>query len=947
MPPFVPGQRWISETEPELGLGTVIETAPGRVTILFIASSERRTYAADNAPLTRVRFAPGERLESADGQGLMVEDVIESEGLLTYHTLNDQGETVLLEEMELNHFLQFNKPQDRLFTGQIDSSALFKLRSRTIRKLGDLQRSPVLGLVGARTSLIPHQLYIAHEVATRLSPRVLLADEVGLGKTIEAGLIMHHQLLSGRASRVLILVPEPLLHQWLVEMRRRFNLRFSLFDDARCWQDENGDNPFESEQLVLCSLEFFRGESQRQAQALGAGWDLCVVDEAHHLQWSPDAPGEDYRFVESLARRVPGMLLLTATPEQLGKESHFARLRLLDPDRFYDFGEFLAEEEQYRPLAAVIEQLAAAAPLTTSTVETLTGLLTHDRAEELLARIEADTQDEAARRELIRLILDRHGTGRVLFRNTRATVKGFPPREILPRALPWPEEYRVDAASDLDSLLHPETAHPPGTEAPWWKFDPRVGWLIETLQGLKPAKVLVICAKARTAIQLEEALRVRAGIGAAVFHEDLTIVARDRAAAWFADAEEGAQVLVCSEIGSEGRNFQFAHHLVLFDLPLNPDLLEQRIGRLDRIGQRETIRIHIPYFQGSAQEILFHWYARGLDAFSRPCPVGQAVFVELGAELKALLGAADPARLDQLLQSAGQRRERILDTLHAGRDRLLEMNSCRRDEAEGLVARIRRAEQGKSLWPYLEEVFDAYGVTVEEHSEHCHILVPGDHMRVPHFPELPEDGITVTLDRSIALAREDMAFLTWEHPMVRGCMDLILNSEHGNAAFALVSHEDLDPGQLLLEAIYLVECPGPRHLGLARYLPHTLIRLLSDTEGQDLSALAPESFAEIRQVIDREELAAMLRGQRKPLESMLKAAETKARQRLPGLIAESTQRMLDEATAELKRLAALRKVNPYVRPEELDLRKQQAMETHGHLQAAQMRLDSVRVLLTT
>lgn len=183
--------------------------------------------------------------------------------------------------------------------------------------------------------------------------------------------------------------------------------------------------------------------------------------------------------------------------------------------------------------------------------------------------------------------------------------------------------------------------------------------------------------------------------------------------------------------------------------------------------------------------------------------------------------------------------------------------------------------------------------------------------------------------------------------MVRGCMDLILNSEHGNAAFALVSHEDLDPGQLLLEAIYLVECPGPRHLGLARYLPHTLIRLLSDAEGQDLSALAPESFAEIRQVIDREELAAMLRGQRKPLESMLKAAETKARQRLPGLIAESTQRMLDEATAELKRLAALRKVNPYVRPEELDLRKQQAMETHGHLQAAQMRLDSVRVLLTT
>lgn len=100
------------------------------------------------------------------------------------------------------------------------------------------------------------------------------------------------------------------------------------------------------------------------------------------------------------------------------------------------------------------------------------------------------------------------------------------------------------------------------------------------------AKVLVICAKATTALQLEQVLREREGIRAAVFHEGMSIIERDRAAARFAEEDTGAQVLLCSEIGSEGRNFQFASNLVMFDLPFNPDLLEQRIGRLDRIGGR-------------------------------------------------------------------------------------------------------------------------------------------------------------------------------------------------------------------------------------------------------------------------------------------------------------------------------------------------------------------------
>ena len=949
---FVPGQRWISETEPELGLGTIIAVESNRVTCLFIASNERRMYAADNAPLARVKFSVDEVVESADGWKMKVSRVNETGGIITYSGVDSEGLDRELEETELDHFLQFNKPLERLFAGQLDSAKLFELRHFTLNRLAELEKSPVYGLCGARTSLIPHQLFIAHEVANRHAPRVLLADEVGLGKTIEAGLILHHQLLTGRASRVLILVPAALQHQWLVEMRRRFNLRFSLFDDDRYGDaDPSAGNPFLAEQLVLCSIDFMSDDPERAAKALDASWDICVVDEAHHLRWSSDSPSEEYLLVESLAKVTPSLLLLTATPEQLGKESHFARLRLLDPDRFYSYDAFLEQESHYLPLAQIVTQLSNGSELKSDEMRELRHWLENDRADELLEQLLREEAAASARNELISLLLDRHGTGRILFRNTRATVKGFPPRELHVYPLPWPDAYPAPNPQDsADSLLFPERPYRSRHAAdapPWWKADSKVPWLIETLRRLRPAKILVICAKAQTAIDLEEAIRTLSGIGTAVFHEALTIIERDRAAAWFADTEEGAQVLVCSEIGSEGRNFQFAHHLILFDLPLSPDQLEQRIGRLDRIGQTDTIKIHVPYFEGSAQAVLFDWFDRGLEVFNANCPAGPAVFARLREELLDALQNPASHSLEDFIARSRSLRETILEELHDGRDRLLELNSCRHDQAEALEASIREMESSDDLWNYLDQVFDAYGVSVEEHSEHCHILLPGDHMRLSYFPELPEDGVTATVSRSIALAREDMLFLTWEHPMVRAAMDLILNNEHGNSSFSVIQCDDLESGQLLLEAVFQVECAAPRSLGVGRFMHQTVIRQLVDGDLNDLSGLDMTTVhMPPGQHANNEQVAVMLRAQRRIIERMLKQAEQRAEKLLPAVVAASVKEMLNSATTELKRLAALRKVNPFVRQEEVDYLKENTMEIHSHLQSARLRLDAVRILLS-
>ncbi len=626
---FLPGQRCISDAELQMGLGTILTVEARTLTVLFMATGETRTYAKLTAPLTRVQFSIGDTIVSADDIVVTVNEVVENHGLISYKGIDEAGNTHQIEEAHLNNFIQLNRPSERLFNGQIDKGQWFELRYQTLLHKNRLAKSDLYGLIGSRTSLIPHQLYIAHEVANRYAPRVLLADEVGLGKTIEAGLILHHQLLTERAKRVLIVVPETLVHQWLVEMLRRFNLHFKIFDQNRCddlLSENNYENIFHSEQLVLCSIDFLVSNSTAFEQCVGGEWDLLVVDEAHHLQWSAEEPSIEYMVVEQLSHHTKGVLLLTATPEQLGKESHFARLRLLDPDRFPDFQHFVEEEENYEPYAQVIEDLLNNKKLTAKDKALIKTTINEGDNLALLDYITADDSiDEVAltkaRESLVEHLLDRHGTGRVLYRNTRSAVKGFPDRQLNDYALETPQQYSnlvpvttndaTDAATNEDSsdvaeLLTPEILYQKTEQSQHWtQVDPRINWLTNKCTELYPEKILVIAANAETALDITQHLKTQTGLHATAFHQGLSIVERDRAAAFFADHETGSQILVCSEIGSEGRNFQFAHHLVLFDLPINPDLLEQRIGRLDRIGQTSTIQIHVPYLKNYSTGHLF------------------------------------------------------------------------------------------------------------------------------------------------------------------------------------------------------------------------------------------------------------------------------------------------------------------------------------------------------
>jgi ATP-dependent helicase HepA len=941
---YLIGQRWVSHADAQLGLGIIVEVESRRVTVSFPAVGEERTYATENAPLTRLRFKQGDHVSTVTGVELVVTAVAEKQGLLHYTGQDHHDQLLTISELELDAFVQLTTPQQRLLNGHFDRNADFALRVATFEHLDQLQRSNTRGLLGSRTNLLPHQVYIANEVGQRHAPRVLLADEVGLGKTIEAGMIIHQQLLTGRASRVLILVPPSLLHQWLVEMLRRFNLKFSLFSAQRLaamqelepdpFDDEpagpvdppgpapGADNPFEAEQLVLCSTALFADQPALREQALTASWDLVVVDEAHHLYWSEEGASEDYLFVEALAGQSAGLLLLTATPEQVGQASHFARLRLLDPHRFHDLEQFRTEDQQYRTWSELADALESGEPV---------------------GALPAGIDPALPPAEMIDQILDRHGTGRVLFRNTRAAVKGFPKRVLHRYPLPAPEAYQ-HAAVELDARLHPEL---PYHDDSWLDFDPRVRWLEQTLKTLRPAKVLVICAHARTALALEHFLHLRAGIRSAAFYEDLSIIERDRAAAYFADEVSGAQTLVCSEIGSEGRNFQFAHHLVLFDLPMNPDLLEQRIGRLDRIGQTSDVEIHVPYLQDTAQETLLDWYHRGIDLFHQSCSAGTMIFDRFSERLLAQLETRDAA-FETLLTDTAHFTAKTREELRDGRDRLLERNSCRPAVAAAIIDEILASEREEALQSYLESLCETYGVDTEFHSEQTLILRPSDHMLTGHFPHVRDEGSTVTFSRTRALAREDMEFLSWEHPMIIEAMDMVHSTELGNAAIGTIRLKGIAPGTMLLETLYTINCVAPRALQVDRFLPLSPMRLLVDARGKDLASLVPhQRLNELVERVQKSTAVAIIKQVHTEVESKMLLATEQAQTRLQAILETAEATMRQALGSELDRLQALRTVNPSIREEELDHLRYRIEECSLHISHANLQLQALRLIITT
>lgn len=935
---FQPGQRWISTAEPELGLGTILRVQGRNIQVLFAKAGVLRPYAADSAPLVRAEFRAGQRV-SGKGIAFLVERVEEREGLLVY-----RGEGRELEEGQLDDEQAMSQADDRLIGGRTEPNDKFDLRIEALARRADARRSPAWGLESARIGLVPHQLRVAAIAAARRPPRVLLADEVGLGKTIEAGMIVARQIATGRANRVLVLLPETLVYQWFVELLRRFNLSFAIFDEERCEAIEQGNegrNPFEDEQLVIADFAFLSASPRRARQLVDAGWDLMVVDEAHHLEWTPEAASPRYALVEELAGATPGVILLTATPEQLGRAGHFARLRLLDPQRYSDLDTYLAEAEGLAPLSELASALADGSTLDADQRALLADHFKGDR--EMTALLDRPNAAPA----VLAALIDRHGTGRVMFRNRRAGIGGFPNR--VPRlALLDPAALPAGRREALLAEFRSDIQQPPAPLEFDYGDDPRIPALIELLDAHPQDKFLLICRSQAKVMAIEDALRTRSGVGVARFHEGLGIVQRDRNAAFFAQPD-GARLLICSEIGSEGRNFQFAHRLVMWDLPMDPDLLEQRIGRLDRIGQKHDIQIHVPVVAQSAQHVLARWYDEGLDAFRASPADGRELLRRFGSLLASL--ADEHARgdddrdqeLDALLAETRGAHQELSALIHEGRDHLLELAASRDPHADDLVRSFAAEADDPARDAFIQRLFESYGVHTEELAPGIVLLDP-QYLSTDGLPGFADGPLSVTFSRDVALAREDLPLLRIDHPMVHGAVDLLVSGETGNAAFLV--DDALPVRTALLQSVFVLEIVADRTLDAERFLPATPLVLTVDTKLNERSAFRPSDVA-LRRAADRNiDVARYRKFLSKLVPPMLDQARDLAEGRAEVLKYEALDVARAELDAEFSRLMALRAINPAITEAEIQAVATERTAVLDAIPEARLRLDAVRFIVS-
>jgi ATP-dependent helicase HepA len=906
---YVIGSRWISEAEPELGLGLIVEAQNKSVAVFFPGSGVDRRYGMQTAPLKRIQFAIGDEIKSNDGETLVVEELKEENGLISYF-----GQGKCIAELKLSDRLSFSKPEERLFAGSIDSNKLFEMRYDVLLQQRKYFQMESRGFLGPRLNLISHQFYVAQTISERQKPRVMLADEVGLGKTIEAGLIIHQLIQTGRAERVLILVPDSLVYQWFVEMLKKFQLSFTTVNNDS--DLDKKENPFDSGQFFIVSMKYLMQDAQLLDDVLSVKFDIVVVDEAHQLKWTPENSSAEYDLVQTLTKNIPGVLLLSGTPEILGLAGHFSRLHLLDPERFHNFEHFLEETMKYQELSKIVKELQKEKNITSSQTEKLQKL-----------GIQVSKTDSV---EVINELIDIHGTGRIYFRNTRKSMSSY--SEFFPKRVLHKYPLKLGKGKKAEAKL----------------FQDKIEWLAGFLEKTKDSKTLLLCHERDMVLSIEAKLKTMTNAKIAVFHSGMSLIARDRQAAYFLDPE-GAQILLSTEIGSEGRNFEFAKHLILLDLPKLPDLLEQRIGRLDRIGQKNEINIHLPYVLESSEEVLYRWYHEGLNAFEDSPRGATEVYVTVQPTLKALIESANNGdhqadELDKLIIATKSEHKYVAERLEEGQDRLVELNSFNPVAAKNTLSKISEVENDPELRSFLLRLFNQLGVDVEELAGDLLFIKPSDNMYLPHFPGLPNDGMSISFIREVAMRREDVSFMTWDHPLVTGIMEFISSKEVGNITAATWRGKAKE--NFLIEAYLVFEVLADKKLQAEKYFPPTPLRVLLNQSMQDITQKYSKKIIDEDVMIpDNEKLEKVKSIPKEFVKECIKKAKEYSIPRAKQYKEKFKTEMITKLDGEINRLKTLRSINPTVSAKDIQNLEMTKQKLISAMDNPSLRLDSLRFIL--
>ncbi|MBF5043554.1 helicase [Aggregicoccus sp. 17bor-14] len=875
--------------QPEWGVGHLVslQEEGARAQVLFPTRGEEPVLVSTKGgALVPHRFLPGDAARTAKGQLLtVVGEEPGARGLRRYVVRDAKtGEEDELPESELRALAPRSDLLSTLCEGRVGDARAFSLRKQAL-VLDDERRCDALGaLLASRVMVKPHQVGVVQRVLSARRPRFVLADEVGLGKTIEAGMVFSALRLSGLARRVLVVAPSHLTVQWLAELFHKFNQLFTLLDSERYQQsldEAPGVSPWARFPLVVTSLELLsRGDEHReQAGSESAFWDLVIIDEAHHLK------GEKaFAAAQALAKNSWGLLLLTATPMQLDPAEYHGLLTLIDPSSapsVKGFEERLARQEELSAaVRALLEGQANASAV---------GALARRFPQDARLQALASGRGDAERAQLLEHLAETYSLSDRLVRNRRAVVGGFSTRRLHRHPVsPTPEELQVrDRALQLlsesslrgaplastlrrlesspaafaEAVKGSRALQPHATELRLPARDAKFRAFLQVLRGVwaqeRGAKVLVFTESRDTLEALRTELS-RERIEALGYHGDLPLLERDRAVARFRDPE-GPLVMLCTEVGGEGRNFQFAHHLVHYDLPWSPSTVEQRIGRLDRIGQNHPVEIHVFDPAGTLASDVLALLADAVGVFGETVGGLDAVLEDVESRLAELALLPREAR-EAYARELEARVEAARASVRRAYDPLLDLRSFDRAAVERLVARAQgrmgieaddEEEQAleDGLWSVARDLDERLEEAVTELARRVGLGVDTDE-QVDAFQcafqfghaltveALP--GVDVTEDRTVlgtfwrdtAVEAEELEYFATGHPLVEALFGFLRDGPYGRSGLRVLPAKRGAASARGLELLFHLQLPEPEDLSpgarvpsrqLARFLERTLI----------------------------------------------------------------------------------------------------------------------------
>ncbi len=704
------GSKLTHPFNPELGVGLVKAVEGRYLHVYFPAPDQELTLAQENSGLTRLILEPGSKALL-----LTTEETVEIAEVQGHQYLLSDGREI--DDAKLWPLDTEDSPIDKLAKQKTDSLRSFRNRLDGL-KLQELRESGGLGsFLGGRIDLFPHQLYTAMRAVEQNPVRWLLADEVGLGKTVEACLILSALLRTGRAHRALILAPSTLTVQWLGELYRKFHQVFVLLDRERLDAVEAtygpDVNPFEVHPFGVMSLDVLASDARFMHLALEAQHDLVVVDEAHRLQGQTAM-----ETIGPLVLHAKHALLLTATPLHADREGFFQLVSLLYPEQFPSFDDFQAR----------LKKNEVSLPCTSSI--------------------------------------------------QRADVGGFPPRRAIPIDLP---------AAKKDATK-----------------DPRAAWIAEQAKDWlsNHEKALIFVNELRTLEKLKTFLESATQTRVSVFHEQLAAAARDIEIARF--RESNAPILICTEAGGEGRNFQFCDRMLHYDLPADPVMLEQRIGRLDRIGRKKDVEI--VYFRTEgAKPDLAKLYEQ-LELFERPA----AGFDPALRSVRETLAEKKSFKIVDVCAEVENARKITQSSL----PKVLYPDAYDSSMAEEVLARVPENLEAATKKFALGAAENLGLKVIDKGGEELYYLELGSSLKVEALPGVPSDARYLgTFDRAEAVDKEEFEFFASGHPLIEGLMLELEDGNRGRAA--AVSLEDARLGEGLLciykrNALFEARAVNPR-----------------------------------------------------------------------------------------------------------------------------------------